>query len=542
MPFQGYVRSPAIYRESIVFVSEDDLWLVNGGGGRAERLTSGIAEVRTPRFSPDGKLLAFVNRAEGLGEVYCMKLGEEARRLTYGAAWCSIVGWSPDGERILFASNSEQIAVWVQTLYDISHLGGLSIQLPYGLANAISFGPSGGIVLGRNVGDPAHRKRYRGGRAGRLWCDNIGEGQFRPLLNLEGNLAAPCWIGERIYFLSDHEGIGNIYSCTPTGEDLRRHTAHDDFYARNLNSDGQRLVYHAGGDLYLFDPQSDESRRIEMSLPSTRTQRNRKFTNAGRHLDTYALHPQGYAAAITTRGKAFSMANWEGPVLQHGESDGVRYRHLIWLNDGKRLLAIHDAGGQEELIVFQADGADEPTTYAELDLGLVIGLEASPAEDKIALSNHRQELLVVHLETRTVQTLDHSLYATMHGFSWSPDGKWLAYGFPLGENRSAIKLCKLESGETFFATESILEDVSPAFDPDGNYLYFIGKRIFNPISDNLQFDYHFSRGEKPYAIMLRRDLHSPFVPEPKNPSEKEENAPKANNGGKRRESQFFCGK
>ena len=196
---------------------------------------------------------------------------------------------------------------------------------------------------------------------------------------------------------------------------------------------------------------------------------------------------------------------------------------------GNALLAIHDAGDREGLIIFHPDTADEPTTYPELDLGIVKSLEISPTEDKLALSNHRQELLVVDLETGTAQTLDRSLYSTIRGFSWSPDGKWLAYGFSSGENRSAIKLCKLESGETFFATEPILEDRAPAFDPDGKYLYFIGKRIFSPTSDNLQFDLHFARGEKPYALMLRRDLRSPFIPEAKIPSEKDESAKKTTN-------------
>lgn len=527
MPFQGYVRFPTIHQDSIVFVAEDDLWLVNSTGGRAERLTAGVAEVKTPWFAPGGQQLAFVGKAEGTEEVYLMSgLGDEARRLTFQSSPCHVAGWTPTGESILFASSAGHFDYDGWTLYALGLAGGLPTPQPYGMANAIAFGPRGGVVIGRNIDEPARWKRYRGGRTGRLWCDIEGDGQFRALIQLQGNLAAPCWINERIYFISDHEGIGNIYSCTPTGEDLRRHTSHDDFYVRKLNSDGSRIVYHAGGDLYLFDPSTDQSQRVEVSLPSTRTQRSRKFVSASRHLDTYTIHSQGYAVAITTRGKAFSLANWEGPVLQHGEPDGVRYRYLTWLNDGKRLLAIHDAGGHEGLIVFQGDGSEEPRTYPELDLGIVGSLEVSPTEDKIALSNHRQELLVIDLETGTSQTLDHSHYANIRGFSWSPDGKWLAYGFSLDEHRSAIKLCRLESGETFFATEPILEDKSPAFDPEGKYLYFIGKRIFNPTSDNLQFDFHFPRGEKPYAIMLRRDLRSPFIPEPKLTSEKDESAKK----------------
>ena len=527
MPFQGYVRFPTIYQDSIVFVAEDDLWLLESAGGRAERLTAGVAEVKTPRFSPDGQRLAFVGKAEGAEEIYLMAgLGDEATRMTFQAAACSVAGWSPDGERILFATNANQIDPRANFLYALNPQSGLPELLPYGQANAVTYGAQGGVVIGRNIGEPAQWKRYRGGRVGRLWCDPAGDGQFRHLIDLAGNLANPCWLGERIYFLSDHEGIGNIYSCTPDGEDLRRHTAHEDFYARGLSSDGARMVYHAGGDLYLFDPASDESRRVEVTLPSTRTQRSRKFVSASQHLDTYTLHPQGYATAITTRGKAFSFANWEGPVLQHGEPDGVRYRHLTWLNDGKRLLAIHDASNQEELLLFNPEEATEPQTFPDLDLGIVLSLKIAPTEDRVALSNHRHELITVDLASGEMRVLDKSLHEVIHGFAWSPDSKWLAYGFSFNAQKSAIKLCNLASGETTFITEPVLRDWGPAFDPDGKYLYFIGERTFNAVHDNLHFDLNFPRGEKPYAITLQRDLRSPFIPEPKSLADKNGNGKK----------------
>ncbi len=531
MPFQGYIRFPTIHQDSIIFVAEDDLWQIESAGGRAERLTAGVAEVQTPCFSPDGAQLAFVGKSEGTEEVYLMRnLGDEAQRLTFQAATCTIAGWSPAGDRIFFASNADQFDGRARFLYALDPQGGLPDLLPYGLANALSYGPGGGVVIGRNISEPARWKRYRGGTAGQLWCDPTGDGQFQRLLKLAGNLASPCWLGERIYFLSDHEGVGNIYSCTPDGADLHRHTAHEDFYARNLSSDGTRMVYHAGGDLYLFDPVSDESRRVEVTLPSIRTQRSRKFVSASHYLDTYNLHPQGYAVALTTRGKAFSLANWEGPVLQHGEPDGVRYRHLTWLNDGKRLLATHDADGPESLVIFNSEDASEPRTFPDLDLGHALDLKVSPTEDKVALTNHRQELMVVNLETGDARVLDKSPYHPMSGFAWAPDGKWLAYGNWLSSQKSAIALCNVESGETFQATEPILQDGAPAFDPEGKYLYFIGSRLFNPTHDNLHFDLHFSRGEKPYAILLRRDLRSPFIPEPKTSGEKEENGKKSSNG------------
>ncbi len=522
MSTQGYVRFPTIYQDRIIFVSEDDLWLVSSEGGRAERLTAGVGEVSYPHFSPDGELLAFVGREEGPSEVYVMPSpGGVAQRLTFQSSSCRVAGWDPTGDAILYASNAGQALSGHNAIFAISHQGGQPSQIPVGIANAISYGPEGGVVIGRNTHEPARWKRYRGGTAGHLWCDPTGSGTFQRLLQLNGNIANPCWVGERIYFLSDHEGVGNIYSCTPFGDDIRRHTDHNDFYARNLSSDGQRMVYHAGADLYLFDPSAERVRHLDVILPSLRTQRNRKFVYAGSNLDSYALHPKGYAVALTTRGKAFTMGNWEGPVLQHGEPDGVRYRFLEWLNDGKRVVAINDATGRENLIVFNPEEASEPKTFEDIEFGRANDLSVSPTDDSIAIANHRNELLVIDLEAGSSHTIDRSDFGQMHGIAWSPDGSWLAYGFRSTSQKTAIKLCKVESGETYFVTEPVLHDVAPAFDPEGKYLYFLGYRTFNPVYDNLQFDLSFPRGAIPYAITLQRDLRSPFIPEPKTPEEKE---------------------
>lgn len=527
MPSQGYVRFPTIHQDQIVFVSEDDLWLIPGEGGRAERLTAGTSEVSYPHFSPDGEQLAFVGREEGPSEVYVMSAaGGPAQRLTFQSASCHVLGWSSGGDSILYASNASQINRRFEAIFAIGPMGGQPRQIPVGMANAISYGPKGGIVLGRNIREPAYWKRYRGGTVGHLWCDTSGNGTFQRLLRLNGNVADPCWVGERIYFLSDHEGVGNIYSCTPLGEDVRRHTDHRDFYARHLSSDGQRLVYQAGADLYLFDPSTDSARRLDATLPSSRTQRSRKFVPANHYLDSYALHPQGHSVAITTRGKAFSMADWEGAVLQHGELDGVRYRLLEWLNDGKRLVTISDAIGREALVVFNPEDASEPKTFKDIEFGRATSLAVSPTDDVVAITNHRNELIVVNLEEATSVVVDRSDYGRIHGVAWSPDGRWLAYSFSQTAQKTAIKLCNVETGETHFATDPVLYDTSPAFDPEGKFLYFLGYRTFNPVYDNLQFDLGFPRGVRPYAITLQRDQGSPFIPQPKAPGEKDKDKDK----------------
>src|SRR5690606_1993551 len=136
--------------------------------------------------------------------------------------------------------------------------------------------------IGRNTTDLARWKRYRGGLTGELWIDKEGNGEWRKLIHLAGNVALPLWIGTRIYFVSDHEGIGNLYSCTPEGTELRRHTHHTTYYVRHPSTDGKRIVYHAGADLFLFDPATQRSEQIEVEFYSPQVQRKRKFIQTDR--------------------------------------------------------------------------------------------------------------------------------------------------------------------------------------------------------------------------------------------------------------------
>jgi tricorn protease len=524
---QGYIRFPTISGDRIVFTAEDDLWSVSAVGGRAERLTAGVAEATHVRFSPDGRLLAFVGRDEGPTEVYVMPAaGGPARRLTYQGSDASVAAWRPDGSAIVYVSPAGQPSRRMRVLQTISPEGGEPTMLPYGAAHSIAFGPHAALVIGRNTAEPARWKRYRGGTAGYLWVDTAGHGDFKRLLpDLDGNVTAPCWVGERIYFISDHEGIGNVYSCLPSGEDLQRHTQQTEFYARGLSTDGRSLVYHAGGDLYLLDPHSTTGTRLDLTLASAWAQRARKFVPAAKYLEAWQPHPQGHSVALATRGKAFSMGSWDGAVLQHGEADGVRYRLLAWLADGKRLVTVSDTGEEPRLAVFSADGSASNRTLDKLDIGHVLELRPAPVGEQVALRNHRNEFALVDLAAETLRVLDHSPYGReedvrrMHGLAWAPDGQWLAYAFRISPQRTAIKLCRIATGETYQITEPVLNDVEPAFDPAGRYLYFIGARDLDPVQDNAHFEFSFPKTMRPYLVTLRRDLRSPFTPGPEAPKD-----------------------
>ncbi len=511
MSDRGYLRQPSINGDAVVFVCDDDLWRVDATGGIARRLTAGLGEPATPVLSPDGKWIAFVGRDEQHPEVYLMPAeGGPARRMTWLGPDVMVRGWTPEGD-ILFVTTHGQPFFRNYRAFTLPTAGGLPAMLPYGQVNHLAFGPEDARVIGRNTADPARWKRYRGGTAGHLWVDAAGAGTFRRMTELTGNVTSPLWVGGRIYHLSDGEGVGNLYSCLPDGTDLRRHTDHDDYYARHAQSDGKRIVYQCGAQLWLFDPAADRTQALDIRVPSHRTQAARRFVPAADHLAGFNLHPSGHSLAVDARGRLFTFALWEGAVRQHGAADGVRYRHGQWLDDGTTLVGVSDASGEERIEVFEGGQA----RTLDWDIGRVIALRAAPRGKRVSISNHRNEVLIGDLESGALSVVDRSEAGRSDDLAWSPDGAWLAYSFWTNLRHCAIKLHQLGTKSSTLVTQPEFRDYCPAFDPEGKYLYFLSVRTFDPVYDSVQFELSFPRAARPYLIALKAGQRPPFDPEPK---------------------------
>ncbi len=549
---QGYFRHPTVHQDHVVFVSEDDLWTIPVQGGMPSRLTSNLSALEFPCFSPVGNQIAFVAREEGIPEVHLLSTeGGDVSRLTFQGQTKNIACWSLDGKWIYFTTGAGQPMRGHDVLGRVQALGLANTveTLPYGRASAIAFGPGGGTLLGRNIGDPARWKRYRGGTAGQFWISLEEGASFIPLYaNLRGNLASPMWVSDdedrsgRIYFLSDHEGVGNLYSCPPSGFDLKRHSSHSNFYARfaswGLTAEGSvQIVYNAGADLYHYDVRSDSSSRIPVSYVSPGVQRSRKFVPAPTYLEQVALHPEGHSVGLSIRGQAFVMGNHEGAVLQLGRRQGVRCRMPTYLHDGGHLAVITDELGEERLQVFCPAAIGDEEQHNKLhegfSFGRVFALFASPTDKQVALVNHRSELWLYNLDSEQATQVDRSPHGQIEHVAWAPDGRWLAYEYSDSHYTAHIRLYRLaqESGAEqnpdavpaiVELTLPVLRDSCPVFDPKGRYLYFLGSRILNPQYDTLKFDLGFSQGMRPYLITLQANLPNPFVPKVGESEEEEE--------------------
>ncbi|MDV9178236.1 peptidase S41, partial [Streptomyces sp. W16] len=302
---QAYLRFPHLHGELIAFTAEDDVWLAPLDGGRAWRVSAENVPVTHPRISPDGTTVAWTSTRDGAPEVHIAPVdGGPAKRLTHwGSSRTQVRGWTADGQ-VLAISTHGQANLRRSWARAIPLDGGPATTLPYGPVGDVAIGPAATVLLSAPMGrEAAWWKRYRGGTAGKLWIDREGDGEFTRLHEeLDGNIEYPVWAGERIAFLSDHEGTGALYSSLADGTDLRRHTPLDGFYARHAAGDGTRIIYSSAGELWLLDDlDGAEPRRLDLRLGGQRTDQQPFPVSAARWLASASPDHTARGSAVAVR-------------------------------------------------------------------------------------------------------------------------------------------------------------------------------------------------------------------------------------------------
>jgi tricorn protease len=283
-PASRYLRYPHLRGELLTFIADHDVWLAPVSGGRAWRISADQAAAAYPRLSPDGSLIAWTSWRDGAPEIYLAATGEGgSERVTYWSSHSTKMrGWGPGGEILATTGASQQPGqTWAHVIPvsdGTAEFAGQR-QLPFGPVDDIAIDANSITLLTGAAGEPAFWKGYRGGLAGRIWVAEsaspesagqvAGETQsaFRRLLaDLNGQFSGPMLAGGRLAFITDYEGTGNVYSCALDGTDLRRHTDHDGFYARNASTDGTRIVYQVAGDIWLLSDLSPDSEPVRLDL------------------------------------------------------------------------------------------------------------------------------------------------------------------------------------------------------------------------------------------------------------------------------------
>ena len=518
MTSSGYLRYPHIHDDLLVFAAEDDIWLAPASGGRAWRLSADSAQVSYPRFSGDGARIAWTSWRDGNPEVHTADTdGSAASRLTYwGDARTRVTGWTRPGE-VLAVSAAGQPETFLTWAYEVPLEGAPPRRLPFGPVTDLARQDAGTALLtGRMNNEMAYWKRYRGGTRGRLWTATADDPLFtRVLANHAGQLGAPMIIAGRLFFLSDHEGTANIYSCALDGGDISRHTDHDGMYARNPSTDGQRIVYHVAGDIWILDsPEAPAPRQLDITLGSPAAGRAPRLISAQDHLGSLNPDETGQASVVEVRGTVHWLTHKDGPARALHVDAAARARLPRVLGDTGQAVWITDAAGDDALEIGPVTGGLETVRIAEGLLGNVLSLAASPDGATVAAAAHDGRLLAVDVASGQVTELAAANDGAVDGLSWSPDSAWLAWAQPGPQPLRRIRMTQVANPTVIDVTDGRFTDTDPVFTPDGLYLAFISRRSFDPVYDEQTFDLSFPFGSRPYLVPLAAETPSPFGPLP----------------------------
>lgn len=520
------LRFPDLYGDQVVFTYAGDLWLASDQGGTARRLTSHPGVELFPKFSPDGRHIAFTGQYEGDEQVYVVPTaGGEPRQLTFYPAlgplpprWGydhQVMGWSPDGASVLFRSFRDTWDIGEGRLHLVPVEGGLPSVLPMVSSGAGDLSPDGGKVVYSPLGrDFRHWKRYQGGWAQNLYVFDLGAETSRRITDHERTERDPMWIGDRIYFASDRSGKLDLYSIDETGGDLRRLTENTQWDVRWPSADAasERIVYELAGELNILDLRNEASRKLDIHVPTDALAKRPIRKDVSDNIQGVALAPEGQRALIVARGDLYSVPKEHGPTRNLTRSAGVFEQNPAWSPDGSKIAFVSDASGEQEIWILDDAGRGEARQATKGNVGRLSGLTWSPDSRHLAYSDEDAKLFVLDVESGNVTEVadDRSKFGL--AYDWSPDSRHLALALLDTNSQRSIFLWNREDGRTRRVTSDLWNEYSPSFDPDGNYLFFVSDRMFQPQIGSFEWNYVVDRETFVYALALRDDVAHPFPP------------------------------
>ncbi len=522
VPTPGYFRFPAASPDTIVFTAEGDLWRVPTSGGTASRLTTHPGLEAHPAISPDGQAVAFVGSYEGPAEVYVMPLaGGVPRRLTWLGAGVRVMGWSPAGE-VLFTStalhplrDTRLAAVHAQT--------GKLRTVPLDTATGGAYIDKATLVFTRHGLTSDNVRAYRGGAVASLWRfeETASKEAVRLTDPKEGNALMPMPWKSRIVFLSDRDGVMNLWSMDREGKDLRQLTSHRDFEVRSPSLGGSRVVYQHGAGLRAFNLDSGADQALAINLVSDFDQLRERWIR--KPLDQFTsanLSRDGSRLAVTARGRVATAGVGELRRVDLAVPAGARARNASFSSDGKTVYAFVDASGEEELWSFPADGSGPGKALTQGGDSRRWSIWPSPDGKWVVHDDKRGRLSLLEVATGKSRVIDDprgaARYPLYEDISWAADGS--AFALAVYDKDSAdrrrIALYRLPGGERMLVTSSRYDSYSPSFSPDGRWLYFISDRNLQavnpaPWGDRNMGPFLDKRG-RVYALSLQPGTRFPF--------------------------------
>ncbi len=506
---------PDVHGNWVVFVAGADIWKAPLNGGDAQRLTMHDGEEVFPKFSPDGKWIAFTGEYDGNADVYIMDVyGGNIKRLTFHPGYDLVVGWHPTKNKIIFRSSHMSYQRFTR-LFMINPDGtGLEPLILHEAAQG-SFSPDGKkIAYNRVAREFRTWKRYKGGTAQDIYIFDFEKMKDQKITDFRGTDRMPMWIGNKIYFSSDRDGVLNIYAYDPATKKITQVTHHKKYDVRFPSAGDGKIVYELGGDLYVLDVSSGQSKKIEINVRSDAPELRPYLKEVKDFVTDVAISPNGKRVLVTARGKIFSVPAKNGPTRNLTNSSGSREKDAVWSPDGKTIAYFSDADGEYQLYLIDPLGEKAPQKITHFKSGYRHTIRWSPDSKKLAFTDQTLTLYYYDLKSKKLVKVDKARFENVdvsidvkpiYDFAWSPDSRWIAYSKMDSTLVNKLYIYSLEEKKVRCISEGLFNDFHPVFSRDGEHLFFISNRRFDPTYGDFEWEMVYKNMAGIYCYTLRKD-------------------------------------
>jgi len=489
------LRYADVSNTQIAFVYGGDIWLMSRSGGTAHQLTHSLGEESWPRFSPDGKEIAFSASYNGNMDVFVMPVGGGVpTRVTYNSFDDRMVEWHPDGKRLLFASKRESGRQSYSQFYLVGKAGGMpeKLSIPYG--ELASFSPDGSsLAYITKITENYPFKRYRGGLSSDILLYDLQGNKAETLTNSHAIDGKPAWVGDQLFYLSDAgENMRlNVWEYDLAEKKGKQVTFMEDFDISSLAASNKELIFEAGGSLYLMDAISKEYKTVDVNVSSDLSLEMPRSVKVGESIRNMSASPEGKRVIFEARGELFNVPVKEGYVLNLTHSSGAFDMLPAWSPDGKNIAYWSDRSGEYELYVQDPGMEKDAVQLSSRGKGFGYQPYWSPDSKKIAFIDESNDISIIDVESKTTVVVGNYRWNLGHGsrfgypISWSPDSKWLAFTEGMDNSHSAIFLYNLENQQKLQATGGFFDDAFPVFSTDGKYIFFLTDRNMQPVYSDM---------------------------------------------------------
>ncbi len=383
-----------------------------------------------------------------------------------------MAGWTADSGRIIFRTLAVE-GFRGFSLASVAVEGGAVRDERYGRSNDLAFHADGvTVALGRHGNDPGWWKRYAGGRAGRIWIGNRETGEFERLPGGPRTDCRPMWVGDQLWFLSDEDGLGDLWCADKDGSNRRRVTNQTEYYIRWPQTDGQRIVYTAGARLFVVDATAADPtpREVPVRVLGHSLGNRRKFVDVAKNITSFALSGDGSECLFTVRGRIVRMPNWRGPTRVLAGGEGVRFRQAKWLGETDRIAAVRQSAEADEVVVFSEDGLDESRTELGGVDRRIRTIHPSPDGKWVAALDQGRGVHLLDAATGEKRLVHDEAWGWVRSAAWSPCSTWLAFSAPRSWWRTEVVVVNAATGEAQVVSGRGFNSYAPAWDPAGRFL------------------------------------------------------------------------